>query len=234
MNIAFQKISLKKSKKIILFIVITFYLSIISFSALGSYAIEKIPEFSFTLYSIYGIIIINEIGIKVSVGYFNIIYILGKSNLQIHQEFIRLFLLYFVKMLIITSLSFLSVAIILDLDLKKIDLKWINGYLVGVAYYFLFLYITTPVFLFIGNKNAMYFYLSMLIIFCTTEYYSNAGANNTAVMIIKQYGLNQLLMSILKWNFTLKQLLSFLGIYGGIFMLNLRFAKRICYIRERY
>jgi|GEM_PF-826866 len=234
MKILFQKHLLKKLNKVFLFILITFLLSIISFYALGSQAIGIIPELSFTFYSIYGLIIINEIGIKVSGGYFNILYILGKSNSQIHLEFIRLVLLHLVKMLIYTSLSFLSVILILKLDLKQIDLKWVHSYLVGVAYYFLFVYITTLIFLFIGNKNAMYFYLSMLIIFTTTEYYSNTGANNTAIMIIKQYGLNQLLMSILKWNFTLKQLLSFLGIYGSILILNLRFAKRICYLREHY
>ncbi len=224
----------KRYLKYWVFFCVALGLSLMSLSALQSKAIAYIPSFSFTLYSVYGLIVVQQIGIKVSGGYFNMHYMLGKSVYQIHFEFLRLILQHILTMSIFTTLVLLLTILVIESDLKQINLQWLHSYLNILIYFFLFLYTITPVFLFIGNKNAIYFYLTLLILIVATEYFSNMGGNKMATLFFKNYGLNQLLMSILNWNFTLKQLLSFVVMFGGLFFLNVRYAKRICHIREQY
>jgi len=216
-----------------LYILISFWLGYLMFLPIKEEPTKLIGGISFILYLIYGIFLMSSIGYKISVGLFNTHFLLGKSPLQIQLEFLRSMIPYTIRMIIYTLIILTILSIIFELSTVEIDLKLLKSFLKSILLYLLIFYLTTPVFLFLGNKNAMYFYIATVIILISTDFYLiNTGSENV-VQFVKQYGITQILNAVLSRTCNLIQLTIFIIIYCGIFILNVEFSKRICYIREQ-
>lgn len=224
---------IKKYFKDVLYILISFWLGYLMFLPIQEEPLKLIGGISFILFLVYGIFLINSIGYKISFGLFNTHFILGKSPLQIQLEFLKSMIPYTIRMIIFTLIILIILSIKFQVSVTEIDLKLLKSFLKSILLYLLILYLTTPVFLFLGNKNAMYFYIAIVIILISTDYYLiNTGSENV-VKFVKQYGITQILNAVLTRTCNIMQLIVFIIIYFGIFILNIELSKRICYIKEQ-
>ncbi len=226
--------SIKKYFKDILFFFIAFWITHLFIITKENTKSEYFSSILGFLALIYGIFVMSGIGTKIANGQFNQFYLLGKSPIGIHLELIKIFISYLFNFVFIITLTFLIIGIYNEIEFARFNINFFKKSLKALTFFSLLIYLTTPVFLFLGNKNAMYFYIVIIVFIMSTDFYLLNNGNQAVVQFIKQYGITQVLNAVLSRTCNLTQLFIFLGIYNGVFMLNVAFVKRICYIRDHH